>query len=157
MISCYDLVLWSTQLADYFLWNMKLMLFGFGWAVIIHLPWKHSSSGYTYPQQTCSEMLGDKTPVFNTSFVAPCCEISCSFGALIISELLCWHSVPATRGLLPLKWAGISGICFQAKSVAGMEVNDAFTAHFIFYPRFEECFSSARIFQDWKWTDFQAV
>lgn len=58
----------------------------------IHLPWKHSSSGYPYPQQTCSEMLGDKTPVFNASFVAPCCEISYSFQALIMSEPLCLHS-----------------------------------------------------------------
>lgn len=154
MISYYDLVLGRAQLPDYFQWNMMLMFFGFGWAVIIHLPWKHSSSGYPYPQQTCSEMLGDKTPVFNASFVAPCCEISYSFEALIMSVLLCLHSdgsLPAPREFLPLKWSGIFGICFQAKSTSGMEVNDAFAAHFISYPRFEQCFSSARMFQDWKW------
>lgn len=128
--------------------------------MIIQLPWKHSSSGYPYPQQTCSEMLGDKTPVFYASFVAPCCEISHSFGALIISELLRLHSdgiVPTKRGFLHLEWSRIFGICFQAKSAAGMEVNDAFAEYFISYPRFEQCFSSARIFQDWKWTDFQVV
>lgn len=119
--------------------------------MIFHLLWKHSSSGYPYPQQTCSELLGDKTPVFNASLVAPCCEISYSFEALIKSELLCLHSdgtMPATGGFLPLKWSGIFGICFQVKRAAGMEGNDAFAAHFVSYPRFEQCFSSARIFQD---------
>lgn len=123
MISYYALVLWRTQLPDYFQWNMMLMFFRLGWAAIIHLPWKHSSSGYPYPQQTCSEMLGNKTSVSNASIVAHCCGISYSFEALIMSELL--HLCSDGRAYLLrgdfCLWNGLGYLAFVFKQNQQLE------------------------------------
>lgn len=55
----------------------------------------------------------------------------------MLLPIYCDATVHATRGFLPLKHSGIFGICFQAKSAAGVEVNDAFATHFISSPKFQ--------------------